>query len=378
MANAKKLSIAELKADVNTWVAKSKIAQTSYTAIISAIDGLLEKIGKIYTNEQTFRDKLTMLDGEFLSFGRQVEEWAQDLQLPTDYDDVDEVADLKSAFPTYRPAEYSYPLGDKVFAVTRSYKDLQSTVHNEGQLQELIMEIQTSLTNSKMAYRYAAKREMIGKLADLCKDEMDASKAQTWAAGTARTVNTIVKNAASNPAHIGIVVKDYAAAANLTYDNAVAQGYVINLDLITTIAKPTDTASGEAFIKQCQADAEVANDISEGHSLNGNTLGVTEKKYLFMSQNILNVLNVDTKAGAFNPDMLGIDAEIIVLPDFGKNADPNVYAVMTDSRTLRFFPTFEFSGVAENKSKAWVKFIAHLDGTAHISRNTFVKVYKNA
>lgn len=378
MANAKKFSIAEVKTDVADWVKSTKIAQTSYTAIISAIDGLLEKIGKIYTNEQTFRDKLTMLDGEFLSFGRQVEEWAQDLQLPTDYDDVDEVADLKSAFPTYRPAEYSYPLGDKVFAVTRSYKDLQSTVHNEGQLQELIMEIQTSLTNSKMTYRYAAKREMIGRLAEMCKDEMDASKAQTWAAGTARTVNTIVKNTASNPAHIGIVVKDYPASANLTYDNAVAQGYVINLDLITTIAKPTDTATGEAFIKQCQADAEVANDISEGHSLNGNTLGVTEKKYLFMTQNILNVLNVDTKAGSFNPDMLGIDAEIIVLPDFGKNADPNVYAVMTDSRTLRFFPTFEFSGVAENKSKAWVKFISHLDGTAHISRNTFVKVYKNA
>ena len=84
MANAKKLSIAELKTDVNTWVAKSKIAQTSYTTIISAIDGLLEKIGKIYTNEQTFQDKLTMLDGEFLSFGRQVEEWERDEILPTD------------------------------------------------------------------------------------------------------------------------------------------------------------------------------------------------------------------------------------------------------------------------------------------------------
>lgn len=377
MANAKKLSISELKTDVNTWVKSTNIAQTSYTAIINAIDGLLEKIGKIYTNEQTFQDKLTMLDGEFLSFGRQVEEWARDMQLPTDYEDVDEVADLKSAFPTYRPASYSYPLGDKVFAVTRSYKDLQSTVHNEGQLAELVMDIQNSLISSKMTYRYAAKREMIGKLIAMCKDEMDASKATLWAAGTGRAVNTIVKDVAAGT-NIGIVVKEYPASANLTYANAVAQGYIINLDLVTTIAKPVDTATGEAFIKQCQADAEIASDISEGHSLNGNTLGVTEKKYLFIGQNILNVLNVDTKAGAFNPDMLGIDAEIIVLPDFGKDADPKVYAVLTDSRTLRFFPTFEFSGVAENKSKAWVKFISHLDATAHISRNTFVKVYKNA
>lgn len=378
MANAKKLSIAELKTDVNTWVAKSKIAQTSYTTIISAIDGLLEKIGKIYTNEQTFQDKLTMLDGEFLSFGRQVEEWERDQILPTDYDDVDEVADLKSAFPTYRPATYSYPLGDKVFSVTRSYKDLQSTVHNEGQLAELIMDIQNALTNAKMIYRYAAKRQMIGRLVEMCKDEMDANKAVAWAAGTARAVNTIVKNTSSNPTHIGIVVKDYPASANLTYDNAVAQGYVINLDLITTIAKPTDTATGEAFIKQLKADVEIASDISEGHSLNGNTLGAVQGKILFVKQGLVPTLEVDVQAGAFNGEKVAAPSEIIVLPDFGKDADPNVYAVLTDSRTLRLFPNFDYSGVAENKSKAWAKFVAHLDATAHISRNTFVKVYKNA
>lgn len=377
MANAPKLSVAELKQNVNTWVSKSKIAQTNYTTIVNAIDGLIEKIGKIYTNDQTFRDKLAMLDGEFLSFGKQVEEWKADLILPVDYTDTDEVDDLKSKFPTYRPAEYSYPLGDKVFAITRSFKELQGTVHNEGQLAELIMGIQRELTNSKIAYRYAAKRQMIGRLAEMCKDEMDGSKAQVWAAGTARTVNTIVKDA-STATQIGIVVKPYAAASNLTYAQAVAQGYVINLDLVTTIAQPTDTASGEAFVKQVKTDVEKASDISEGHSLNGNTLGANEGIILAVKQGLLPTLEVDVEAGAFNSDKVAIPAEIVVLPDFGVDADPNVYAVMFDRRALRFFPTFEYQGSAENVTKAYINYISHLDATAHISRNVFVKVYKSA
>lgn len=377
MANAPKLSVEELKQNVNAWVAASKVAQTSYSVIINAIDGLIEKIGKIYTNDQTFRDKLAMLDGEFLSFGKQVEEWKQDLILPVDYADTDEVDDLKSAFPTYRPAEYSYPLGDKVFAITRSYKELQGTVHNEGQLAELIMSIQRELTNSKIAYRYAAKRQMIGRLAQLCEGEMSASTAQLWAANTARAVNTIVKNAAT-PTKIGIVVKAYAAAANLAYDAAVNAGYIVNLDLVTTIVKPTDTATGEAFVKQVKTDVEIASDISEGHSLNGNTLGANEGIILAVKQGLLPTLEVDVEAGAFNSDKVAIPAEIIVLPDFGVDSDPNVYAVMFDRRALRFFPNFEFTGSAENKTKAYVKYIAHLDATAHISRNVFVKVYKSA
>ena len=47
MANAKKLSIAELKTNINTWVAKAKIADTSFDTVVNAIDGLINKIGKI-------------------------------------------------------------------------------------------------------------------------------------------------------------------------------------------------------------------------------------------------------------------------------------------------------------------------------------------
>ena len=373
MATAKKLSVEELKNDVSTWVTKSKIAQTTYNKVVNAIDGLLEKIGKIYTNDQQFSDKLAQLDGEFLSFGKQVEEWKADLILPVDYASADELGDLKSAYPTYRPAEYSYPLGDKVFTITRSIKELQGTVHNEGQLEELIMGIQRELTNSKIAYRYAAKRQMIGRLAEMCKDEMNASSATTWAAGTGRAVNTLVKNADNK---IGIVVKAYPASANLSWEPAVAAGYIVLLDLVTTIAKPTDTATGEAFVKQVKKDVEIAGDISEGHSLNGNTLGASQGLILAVKQGLMPSIEVDVEAGAFNGNKVAMPSEVIVLPDFGKEADEKVYAVLFDKRALRFYPTFEYSASAPNETKAYINYIAHLDATAHISRNCFVKVYK--
>lgn len=373
MATAKKLSVEELKNDVSTWVSKSKIAQTTYNKVVNAIDGLLEKIGKIYTNDQQFSDKLAQLDGEFLSFGKQVEEWKADLILPVDYASADELGDLKSAYPTYRPAEYSYPLGDKVFTITRSIKELQGTVHNEGQLEELIMGIQRELTNSKIAYRYAAKRQMIGRLAEMCKDEMNATAATTWAAGTGRAVNTLVKNADNK---IGIVVKAYPASANLAWEPAVAAGYIVVLDLVTTIAKPTDTATGEAFVKQVKKDVEIAGDISEGHSLNGNTLGASQGLILAVKQGLMPSIEVDVEAGAFNGNKVAMPSEVIVLPDFGKEADEKVYAVLFDKRALRFYPTFEYSASAPNETKAYINYISHLDATAHISRNCFVKVYK--
>ena len=375
MANAKKLSIAELKTNINTWVAKAKIADTSFDTVVNAIDGLINKIGKIYTNESNYTDKLAMLDGEFLSFGRTVEEWKQDLILPVDYDTVDEANDLKSAYPTYRPSEYSYDLGDKVFTITRSFKELQATVHDEGELGELITGIISALEKSVVSYRYAAKRQMLGRLAEMCTSEMNAASATAWAAGTGRSVNTIVKNADNK---VGIVVKPYPASAGLAWEPAIEAGYIVLLDLVKSIAKPTDTTSGEAFVKQLKTDVEVASDISEGHSLNGNTLGAAQGLVLFVKQGLMPTLEVDVQAGAFNGNKVAMPSEVVVLPDFGKDADSKVFAILTDKRTARMFPTFEYAGSKENVSKAYINYIRHLDATCHISRNTFVKVYKAA
>ena len=127
MANAKKLTIPQLKAAIAAYVKANNIAQ-EFTPTYNMV-GLLDTIGKIYTNDQLFSDKLTEFDGEFLSFGKTVEEWQIDLILPTAEEDVQEVDALTSAYPTYRPATFSYDLGDQVFKTTYKYNELNKGVY---------------------------------------------------------------------------------------------------------------------------------------------------------------------------------------------------------------------------------------------------------
>ena len=376
MANAKQLTIPQLKAAIAAYVKANGIAQ-NFTPTYNLV-GLLDTIGKIYTNDQLFSDKLTDFDGEFLSFGKTVEEWQIDLVLPTAEEDVQEVDALTSAYPTYRPASFSYDLGDQVFKTTYKYNELNKGVHNEGQLTELIYGIQRSLSNSVISWRYAAKRQIAGVYAKMCIDAMNPANAQTWAAGTARAVGVMVKNQASNPTKIGIVVKAYAASANLAYDAAETAGYIVTLNLVATLAKPVDTATGEAFVKQVKTDIETATDISEGHSLNGNTLGANLGMTLLVKQGLMPTLEVDVEAGAFHSEKVAVPAKIITVPDFGNGVDDSVYAILVDNRGFRLFPTWEYAGDQKNDAKGFMNYFRHVDATAHISRNTFIKVYKNA
>ena len=376
MANAKKLTIPQLKSAIAAYVKANNIAQ-EFTPTYNMV-GLLDTIGKIYTNDQLFSDKLTEFDGEFLSFGKTVEEWQIDLILPTAEEDVQEVDALTSAYPTYRPATFSYDLGDQVFKTTYKYNELNKGVHNEGQLTELIYGIQRSLSNSVISWRYATKRQIAGVYAKMCIDAMNPANAQTWAAGTARAVGVMVKNQSSNPTKIGIVVKPYAASANLAYDAAETSGYIVTLHLVSTLAKPIDTATGEAFVKQVKADVEMATDISEGYSLNGNTLGANLGLTLLVKQGLMPTLEVDVEAGAFHNEKVAIPAKIITVPDFGNSVDDSVYAILVDNRGFRLFPTWEYSGDQKNDAKGFMNYFRHIDATAHISRNTFIKVYKNA
>ena len=102
-----KFSIPELKTLVASLVTASKASSGTFTATRDNVVGLLDKIGKIITLDTEFQiDKLNRFDGEFLSFGKNVEDWEQDLILPGSYDSTGAGA-LSPADPTYRPTHYS-------------------------------------------------------------------------------------------------------------------------------------------------------------------------------------------------------------------------------------------------------------------------------
>lgn len=370
-----KLSYTQLKDYVADVVTKAKLSNDSFVETRDNVVGLLDKIGAIITLDTNYQiDKLGLFEGEYLSFGKTIEEWQEDLIMPVDFDSTGNNA-LAPNDPTYRPVFYSYTNGQKTLATTIRYNNIERAVHFEAQFVEIVAMNTKRLDDSMAVYKYQLKREILGKLMDICEDEMGTTT--TFATGTEYNVGVCVRSASSGQnIKKAIVVKKIASTNSDNFATCVENGYLIVLDLITEIALPVDTSKGEAFIKQVKKDVEIAQDLSEGHSLNGNSLGATEGLVLIVKQGVIPDLEVDTYAGAFNRGDLSTNVEQIIVKDFG-DADDDYFAILMDKRGARLHETFRGTYENLNGKGAFMNVFRHIETTSYISRNTFVKVYKN-
>ena len=374
-----KLSIAQLKDVVALYVDSNKISVDSFTETRNNSVGLLDTLGKIYTNWQNYGDKLGIFDGEDLSFGKTVEEWAQDLILPEDFD-ASGSGTLAPHDSTYRPASFSFTLGKKTIPQTIRNNDIERAVHNIGQFEDIIAGKTKALYDSETMLRYGMKRQALGVLAERCVDAMDPSEADVTLAtegasiSGAHDVNEIFYVTATSKAYV--LVKPIASGAGLTGTTAISGGYLIEYKLVTEIAKPVSDATGEAFIQQVLQDVEIASDFSEGHSLNGNTLGGNPEAglVLLVKQGVMPSLKVQTLAGAFHRDELAIPAEIVIVPDFG-DADADIYSMLVDRRIMKCHSTYRAVRENLNGQGDFLNMFYHTENTVHVSRNCFVKVY---
>ena len=375
-----KLSITQLQAVVALYVASNKISVESFSETRDNSVKLLDTLGKIYTNWQNYGDKLSLFDGEDLSFGKTIEEWAQDLILPEDFD-ASGSGTLAPHESTYRPVSFSYTLGKKTIPQTIRNNDIERAVHNIAQFEDIIAGKTKALYDSETMFRYALKRQALGVLVARCDDAMDSTNADVTLAtegasiSGAHSVNELFYVTATSKMYV--LVKPIASGAGLTGTTAIAGGYLILLDLVTEIALPVDDSTGEAFIEQVLKDVEIASDFSEGHSLNGNTLGGNPEAglVLVMKQGIMPSLKVQTLAGAFHREELAIPAEIVVIPNFG-DADADFYAMLVDRRIMRLHNTYRAVRENQNGQGDFLNMFYHTENTAHVSRNCFVKVYK--
>ena len=375
-----KMSLTQLKAVVATYCDANNISVDSFVETRDNSVGLLDTLGKIYTNWQNYSDKLALFDGEDLSFGKTIEEWAQDLILPENFD-ASGSGTLAPHPSTYRPVSFSYTLGKKTIPQTIRNNDIERAVHNIAQFEDIITGKTKAMYDSETLFRYALKRQALGVLMARCDYAMTSTNADVTLAteGTsitgAHSVNELFYITGNTKMYIA--VKPIAAGDSYTGTTAIAAGILIALDLVKSIAQPVDDTTGEAFIKQVLEDVEVASDVSEGHSLNGNTLGGNPEAglVLVIKQGIMPSLKVDTLAGAFHKDELALPAEIKVIPDFG-NADSKLYAVLVDRRIMRVHNTYRAVRENTNGQGDFLNMFYHTENTAHISRNCFVRVYK--
>ena len=367
-----KLSFAQLKSIVSSYVAQNKISVDTFEVTRDNTALLVDKIAKIFTLDTSFIDKLAVFEGEELSFGKTIEEYQQDLLLPEAFSSSGDGA-LSPHDPTYRPAFYSYTLGRKVIPTTIRNNDIERAVHFAEQFAELIAMKSKRLYDSVAVWRYECKREILAKLIAMCDDVQ--TDAESYSASSDYDVGDYIKG--GSPTQYGVVVKPITALASETnsWAKCLSGGYVILLDLVQTIAIPSNTATGEAFVKAVKKDVEIAQDISEGHSLNGNTLGATEGLVLLVKQGVSPVLDVDVIAGAFHEQRVMMPAEVLVIKDFGSD-NTGVYAMLVDKRGIRMHNTYRAVRENFNGSGDFLNLFYHSEDTAFVSRNTFVKVYR--
>lgn len=366
----------QLKEIVGQYVKGEKIANTTFTATKDNALGLVDTIGKIFALDGEFNDNLPELNGEDLTYGKTIEEYFIDLIPPMDYTglDADDYAEaLKYYAPANMPTSYSYTIGRKVFPTSIPYGDINRAVHDEGQLVDAVTKITKKLTDSEVDMVWDMKLELLGYACKKCIEAMSTSA--TFAVAKAYTLGTYLKDSTSDA--VGIIVKDYKANNATSWADAVSKGFIQVLDLVTTIAKPVDTETGEAFIIQVKNDIKKAKRVSSGCSLNGNNIGASTTMELFILEDLTSNLDVKVEAGAFHQDKVLAPVKIKEVRDFG-TADSKIFALLADFRGIKLHRTYVMTLDNLNGLKGFINYFRHCEFTPFLSRNTFLKVYKEA
>lgn len=368
MTLAKTLTYKQLEEVVKTYVDSNKISVDSFEVTKNNIVGLVDTIGKIFTLENNVEDKLPEFDGENLEFGKTIEEWQMDMTLPIDYDeDVEGNKSLKDYTPTARKVDFSFSLGRKILPTSIPSNNFERAVHNRDQAVAIATQISKKMEDSKKAYKYQCKRQVLGTLIKKILDAYNNAIAYT-ANSTVLEIGKYYKSGSA----VAVAMFDKAKSAD-TWDTLVANGKLVVLALKEEIAIPTDETTGEDFLIAVKKDIEIGKDISEGHSLNGVALGGENHLRLYYKQGIVPSLAVKTRAGAFNLGELET-APSKVIKDFGADTS-NTFAILLDDRILRLHEDYNVVREQSNAFADRISLFNHLEYTAHISRNAFVKIY---
>ena len=318
-----KMTISDLQQLAKTYVAAAKQAG-AWQSTTNNIFGAVDKIGKMVRLDGGYIDKLPELDGEELPLGKTIEEYFVDLTLPEAYTtaSAEGAKDLAPAFPSVEDCSYAYTLGKETIKTTVPYNDLERAALNTADSANMVAKILERLGNSYERFKFAAKKQLIGNAAD-----------KAVVAGTAETVQTI--------------------------------------------AAPTDTNTGEAFLKQVKKDVETASFAHDG-GLAGARIGAAPSLTLFIKKGVRPSLEVDTLAGAFHDDRLAIPAKVVVLDDFGSMVDSKVYALLVDPRGIKLHRGYHAIRQSPNGTGDYVSYIDHSEHTGFISKFVYIKAYKGA
>lgn len=381
-----KLSLIELSSLAAAYLLQAKAGNPAYAPSYSDWTGALDKIGKQIELVDDFVDESPELEGEYLPLGKTIEEVHEDLFLPNQFDP--QGAESKAPRdPTFRPACWSYTLEEKTFKSTVRMNKFEQSCDSPAALSALTATHMTRMGSSRTLWRNQLKRQLLGNIATKILSERKAAGA--YAASTAYPVNTVLQSTASSGVY-GIVVKPITSTSYATINTwalNVANGYIIVLLNVIVMDKPTDTATGEAYLQKVKDLAEIASAESEGYSLNGNTMAGRDAKALSLYQifGIDSVLDVQVKSGAFQLDKLELPVTKrprknfgVIKSDASTDVTSKVFALLIDDRGAKLHNNYSAVRQDPNGEGDFVNELFHDEETAFISRNTFAVVFMTA
>lgn len=312
------MTINGLVALAKSYVAAAKQAGT-WNATTDNLYTAVDKIGKMVMLDGQFIDKLPELDGDELPLGKTIEEYFIDLTLPEAYTNIttEGAKNEVPALPSVEECAYNYTLGREKIKTTVPYDNVERAALNQNDAANMIAKILERLGNSYEMFKFQAKKQLLGNAADK------------------------------------------AVAANL----------------VSTIAVPTDTTTGEAFIKAIKEEVEAASFAHEG-GLNGALIGAAPELVLYIKKGVMPSIEVDTMAGAFNEARLAIPARVKVVDDFGTMTNTNVFALLVDPRGIKLHRGYHAIRTATNADGDFVNYVDHSEHTGFISKNVYIKAFK--
>ena len=313
------LTIDQLKTLAGNYVVATKQLQTTFTPTVDDFTKTVCKIGKMTSVYLPIVDRLPELTGDNLPFGETIEEFMVNDFLPEKYEYVDGAGKKNARRATFAEAVYSYPLDQQKFELGVSRTQFQRVSLGQASFSDMVANTLATLDSSYNAWNYASKRQLLGNMAT---------------------------EAAKKPA------------------------------LVSTLAKPTDTASGEAFIKEVKKLVEIAKDMND-HNLATHVCGAAPSLKLYVKQGIIPSLEVDTQSGCFQLDKIAIPAEVKTVLDFG-TADENIYAILIDERAIKLHDDINIVTTDYTAEYDQDNYYRLLKQTGFCSKFAFVHVFKNA
>lgn len=327
-------SLTDIKTLVNAVLDATKISDDA--PVVPAVDditGLVIKIGKQFMLSSNFESDLPELEGDRLEFGSTIEEYYVKLAAiaafkPTpgtlhEKVDVNGTAtdvwesDIgKPSRPDFATVVYSYELAKYQAAQTVDYNKIEHAMIGQNEFSKLIADITKSLYDTIAIYKYMIKKQLLGRAIDL----------------------------------IGVEGAGNAQRAK--------------------IAAPSDTSTGEAFVKSVKSYVNKFTKIHDTYNLlKVPVKSQLEDLVLYILEGYEEVIDVGVLAGAFNVGKVSIPVTVKTVEDFGTLAtNTTAYALLVDTRGVKVHTLHETASQEDVGRSEFITYFLNYQPVCHISK----------